>query len=93
MMGIKRDFIGMFDVMKGILMLMVLMIHHIAFNQAVLRYCIIDYIDFCSGITSLCLAGELAVLRKKRKNHKKCLQNTRRRGIIAHVDYGRSNGA
>lgn len=42
MIGIKRDFVGMFDVMKGILMLMVLMMHHIAFSRAALPFGMVD---------------------------------------------------
>ena len=57
MMGIKRDFIGMFDVMKGILMLMVLMIHHIAFNQAVLPSGMVDMLSQATryGVTAIAL--------------------------------------
>ena len=57
MMGIKRDFIGMFDVMKGILMLVVLMIHHIAFNQAVLPSGMVDMLSQATryGVTAIAL--------------------------------------
>ena len=37
--------------------------------------------------------GYSVIKKKAAKSIKKCLQNARRRGIIFHVDYGRSNGA
>ena len=41
-MRIKRDFIGMFDGMKGILMLVIVLIHHVTFASAVEGGAVVD---------------------------------------------------
>ena len=45
MMQIKRDFIGMFDVLKGILMLLIVLVHQASFGDVVMNFRIAAVLD------------------------------------------------
>ena len=45
MIQIKRDFIGMFDVLKGILMLLIVLVHQVGFGDVVMNFRIAAVLD------------------------------------------------